>query len=155
MRFEMTPIGTIFTPHKDKKSCPIQPVAAGDARGAVELRPEFETGLKDIEMFTHIYLLYRLDRSGEIQLVRPTFLDDNPHGIYASRHPARPNGIGLSVVRLKERKGRVLSVEGVDMLDNTPLLDIKPYLPKFDLFPDASDGWGKDLPFRPKPDGRE
>lgn len=155
MPFEMTPIGTIFTPHKDKTSCPIQPVTAVDVQGTVEIFPEYSEGLKDIEMFSHIYLLYHFDRAGEIQFVRPTFLDDNPHGIYASRHPARPNGIGLSVVRLKRLEGNVLHIEGADMLDNTPLLDIKPYLPKFDLFPDASDGWVKDKPFRPKPEGRE
>jgi tRNA-Thr(GGU) m(6)t(6)A37 methyltransferase TsaA len=94
--------------------------------------------LKGIETFSHIYLLYLFDRANAIILVRPTFLDDSTHGIYASRHPCRPNGIGMSIVKLIRRDGNVLIVEGADMLDETPLLDIKPYIPKFDSIP--SDG---------------
>lgn len=89
---------------------------------------EYEAGLKDVETFTHLYLLYQFDRSGQIELVRTTFLDDEPHGIFASRHPCRPNGIGMSIVKLLNRENNVLIVEGVDMLDKTPLLDIKPYI---------------------------
>ena len=102
-----------------------------------------------------IYLIYRFDRAGEIRMVRPTFLDDTPHGIYASRHPCRPNGIGLSIVRLLKHDGRFLTVSGVDMLDGTPLLDIKPYVPRFDAIPSASEGWTAGTAFREKPPGRE
>ena len=116
---------------------------------------KFEAGLKDIETFSHIYLLYLLDRSGGIELVRATFLDDEPHGIYASRHPCRPNGIGLSVVKLIRRERNILIVEGADMLDKTPLLDIKPYIPKYDAIVSASEGWTADKAWRDKPEGRE
>ena len=149
------PIGTIQTPFTTKEECPIQPSYASNALGQVEVFREFEAGLKDIETFSHLYLLYLFDRSGGIELVRSTFLDDTPHGIYASRHPSRPNGIGLSVVRLIRREGNTLVVEGVDMLDKTPLLDIKPYIPKYDAITSASEGWTAGKVWRPKPTGRE
>ena len=152
---EIHPIGVIHSPHKTKEECPIQPVYAAGAEGQVEVFEEYAPGLKDIEAFSHIFLIYHLDRAGEIVLVRPTFLDDNPHGIYASRHPCRPNGIGLSIVRLLSRKDNVLVVSGIDVLDGTPLLDIKPYIPKFDAIDSASDGWVAEIAWRPKPDGRE
>jgi tRNA-Thr(GGU) m(6)t(6)A37 methyltransferase TsaA len=148
-------IGCIYTPHKTKKDCPIQPVYASEAIGRIEVFKEFAPGLKDIESFSHIYILYLFDRAGEIKLVRPTFLDDEPHGIYASRHPCRPNGIGLSIVCLKERQDTVLIVSGVDVLNETPLLDIKPYVPKFDSIKSASNGWVRDKKWRPKPNNRE
>jgi len=87
--------------------------------------------------------------------VRQTFLGDTPHGLFATRHPARPNGIGLTVVRLTGRVGAVLQVSGIDVLDGTPLIDIKPYIPRFDSFPDASEGWLDGREERPKPPGRE
>ena len=134
----MEAIGTIYTPYGSKQDCPIQ--------------PQYAEGLKDIETFSHIYLF---DRSGEIILARPTFLDETPHGIYASRHPCRPNNIGLSIVRLHGREGSTLMVEGVDMLNETPLLDIKPYIPQYDAIPDANPGWTAQIPWRQKPEGRE
>jgi tRNA (adenine37-N6)-methyltransferase len=152
---KMEPIGVIRTQFKTKEDCPIQPVYAAASHGRVEVFKEYEPGLKDIEGFSHIYLIYQFDRSGKIELVRPTFLDDEPHGIYASRHPARPNGIGLSIVRLVQRDGNILTIEGADMLDETPLLDIKPYIPKFDAIIDASEGWTAGKEWRPKPEGRE
>jgi tRNA (adenine37-N6)-methyltransferase len=151
----MKPIGIIHTQFKTKEQCPIQPVYSAGSIGKVEVFKEFEQGLKDIEGFSHIYLIYQFDRSGEIELVRPTFLDDEPHGIYASRHPCRPNGIGLSIVRLLKREGNILTIEGADMLDGTPLLDIKPYIPKFDAISSASEGWTAGKDWRPKPEGRE
>ncbi len=152
---EFEPIGKIHTPFSTKEKCPIQPPYAAGAEGQVELFEPFDQGLKDITGFSHIYLIYRFDRAGEVRMIRPTFLDDTPHGIYASRHPCRPNGIGLSIVRLLKQDGRFLSVSGVDMLDGTPLLDIKPYLPRFDAHPSASEGWAADTAFREKPPGRE
>lgn len=152
---EFNPIGAIYTPFKTKEECPIQPLYSSETVGRVEVLKEFAPGLKDIEGFSHIYLLYWLDRAGEIKMVRPTFLDDEPHGIYASRHPCRPNGIGLSIVKLSKRENNVLFVEGVDMLDKTPLLDIKPYIPKFDTIQDAVEGWTAGKAWRPKPEGRE
>jgi len=151
----MNPIGIIRTPHKTKPDCPIQPLYASGIEARVEVFEQYADGLKDIELFSHIYLLYRFDRADAIQLVRPTFLDDTPHGIYASRHPCRPNGIGMSIVKLVRREGNVLVVDGADMLDATPLLDIKPYIAKFDSFPNASEGWFADKAWRQKPEGRE
>jgi len=152
---QFVPIGRIHTSHKTKEECPIQPVYSSEALGNIEVFQQYAVGLKDIETFSHIYILYLLDRAGEIQLVRPTFLDDEPHGIYASRHPCRPNGIGMSIVRLEERRENILTIRGIDVLDETPLLDIKPYIPKFDIIESASNGWGGDSEWRSKPSGRE
>ncbi len=152
---EFSPIGVIHTPFASKDECPIQSAYADDAEGRVEVFELFAAGLTDVEAFSHLFLLYLFDRAGEVQLVRSTFLDDETHGIYASRHPSRPNGIGLSVVRLLGRDENVLVVAGIDVLDGTPLLDIKPYIPRFDCVADASEGWLTTKSWRPKPPGRE
>ncbi len=155
MTITIKPIGTIHTPYKTKEETPIQGAFHQDSTGTVEVFPEFEEGLKDIEIFTHIILLYQFDRAGEIKLVRPTFLDDVPHGVFASRHPCRPNGIGLTVARLLARSKNRVEVAGIDVLDGTPLLDIKPYILRFDCFPEAGEGWVSHVQVRPKPAGRE
>lgn len=155
MTITFKPIGTIHTPYKIKEETPIQGTFNQDSKGTVEVFSEFEEGLKDIETFTHIILLYQFDKAGEIKLVRPTFLDDVPHGVFASRHPCRPNGIGLTVARLLARSKNRLEVAGIDVLDGTPLLDIKPYILRFDCFPEASEGWVSHVQVRPKPAGRE
>ena len=152
---EVSPIGIIHSPYRTKNECPIQPAYSGAAEGRVEVFPEYVAGLKDLDTFSHVYLLYAFDRAGDVQLVRPTFLDDTPHGVFASRHPARPNGIGMSIVRLLEMQDNVLVVSGIDVLDATPLLDIKPYIPRFDVMESASNGWVGDRPWRPKPSDRE
>jgi tRNA (adenine37-N6)-methyltransferase len=152
---EINPIGIIHSPFATKEACPIQPLYASGAVGRVEVFEEFAAGLKDVESFSHIYLLYLLDRAGQIELVRSTFLDDVAHGIYASRHPCRPNGIGMSIVKLVGRENNILTVEGLDVLDRTPLLDIKPYIPKFDCIESASEGWFAGKQWRPKPAGKE
>lgn len=152
---ELNPIGIIHTPFTTKEECPIQPVYAKKTVGRVDVFPEFAPGLKDIDTFSHIYLLYAFDRTGRIELVRATFLDDDPHGIYASRHPCRPNSIGMSIVELIDIQGTTLTVQGIDVLDETPLLDIKPYIPKFDFYPEASEGWTADKSWQGKPSGRE
>ena len=151
----MDAIGTIHTPYKTKQDCPIQPLYTSGTAGRVEVFEQYAEGLKDIETFSHIYLLYLFDRAEVTDLIRSTFLDDVPHGIYASRHPCRPNGIGMSIVKLIRREGNVLIVEGADMLDETPLLDIKPYIPKYDAIPSASAGWTASKQWRQKPEGRE
>ena len=99
--------------------------------------------------------MYYFDRAGEVKLVRKPFLDDTPHGLFAMRHPCRPNGIGLTIVRLLGREENTLRVAGVDMLDQTPLLDIKPYIPKFDSIGSASNGWLAGREQRGKPRDRE
>lgn len=148
-------IGIIHTPYKTKEECPIQPLYSLGSFGRVEVFREYELGLRDVETFSHIYLLYLFDRAGKIDLVRSTFLGDTPRGIYASRHPCRPNGIGFSIVRLVSRNENVLTVERPDMLDGTPLLDIKPYIPKYDCISKASEGWTAGQKWRQKPQGRE
>jgi tRNA-Thr(GGU) m(6)t(6)A37 methyltransferase TsaA len=155
MDIPLRPIGVIHSPYTTKESYPIQGADAPGGKGMIDVFSEYAAGLKDIETFSHIMLLYHFDRAGEIKLVRPTFLDDEAHGIFASRHPCRPSGLGISVVRLLSRKGNVLEVGGIDVLDGTPLLDIKPYVPRFDCFTEASEGWVAGKPWHPKPVGRE
>ena len=155
MNSKLTPIGVIHSPYATKESTPIQGAFCPDGMGKVEVFPEYKEGLKDIEIFSHIILLYQFDRAGEVTLVRPTFLDDEPHGIFASRHPCRPNGLGITITKLVRRIKNVLEVSGIDVLDGTPLIDIKPYVLRFDCFPEASEGWVASRKERPKPAGRE
>jgi len=155
MSITLNPIGVIHSPYTTKESCPIQGADAPNVTGTVEVFSDYADGLKDVETFSHLMLLYQFDRAGEIKLVRPTFLDEEAHGIFASRHPCRPSGLGISVVRLLRRSGNVLEVSGIDVLEGTPLIDIKPYIARFDCFPEASEGWVADKPWRPKPSGRE
>ena len=135
------PIGLIHSPFMHRHQTPIQPYRSSEG-GKVVLLPEYEAGLQDLDGFSHIILLYYFHRAepGFELSVRP-FLDDAPKGLFATRYPRRPNSIGLSVVRLVRREGRVLHVEGIDVLDCTPLLDVKPYVPPFDAFPEATLGW--------------
>jgi tRNA-Thr(GGU) m(6)t(6)A37 methyltransferase TsaA len=149
------PIGIIQTPYETKDECPIQPLYASDTIGRVEVFEEYAGGLKDVETFSHLYLLYQFDRAGEMELIRPPFLDDEPHGIFSTRHPCRPNGIGMSIVKLKKREKNILIVEGIDVLNMTPLIDIKPYIPRFDCIETATEGWTANKQWRSKPKGRE
>ncbi len=155
MHLELKPIGIIRSPYASKEEAPIQGAFRPEGEGTVEVYREYAAGLKDVEGFSHIFLLYQFDRAGEVRLVRKTFLDDEAHGLFASRHPCRPNGIGLTIVRLLTRKEHILEVGGIDVLDQTPLLDIKPYIPRFDCYPDAEEGWTANKRKRPKPPGRE
>ena len=151
----LEPIGIIHSPHRDKDQCPIQPLYASQVKGTVEVFDKYQDGLKDLETFSHIYLLYQFDRAGDLQLIRPPFLDDESHGVFATRHPCRPNGIGISIVTLLKRDRNILEIAGVDVLDKTPLLDIKPYVPRFDAIPSATEGWLANKEWRAKPQGRE
>jgi len=155
MQYTIKPIGLIHTPYKLKETCPIQGNINPEGKGTVEVFPEYSDGLKDIGTFSHIYLFYVFDRAAEVKLVRFTFLDDTEHGVFASRHPSRPNGIGISIVKLINSNNNILEVSGVDILDNTPLIDIKPYIPRFDIFQEASNGWTELKKLRPKPPDRE
>lgn len=135
------PIGILHTPIKEKKDAPIQS-ARSEISGEVEVFPEFIEGLDGIEEFSHIYLLYHLNQSDPlVSLHVKPFLDDQLHGVFSTRHPCRPNPIGLSIVRLVRRDINRLTFCGADMLDETPLLDIKPYIPDFDIFEVTKDGW--------------
>ena len=155
MEITLAAIGLIHTDHTTKEEAPIQGTFRPDAVGTVEIFPEFAEGLKDIELFSHIYLFYHFDRAEPGELVRRPFLDDTPHGIFATRHPCRPNGIGITVVRLMERRDNLLMVSGIDVLDATPLLDIKPYIPRFDNHPEASEEWFSGKQDWEKPANRE
>lgn len=155
MSITINPIGIIHSPYNSKESCPIQGAFVKESHGEIEIFPEYSEGLKDIDTFSHLIILYHFNKAGEIKLVRQTFLDDEPHGIFASRHPCRPSGIGLSVVTLKNREKNILEVGCIDVLDETPLIDIKPYVPRFDCYPEASEGWVADKPWRPKPPNLE
>ncbi len=129
LTYAMRPIGFVRSPHRDTSEIPTGPGAEHRALGILELRPELEGGLQDIEGFSHLFVLWVFDRSLGYELVSAVPLDpQTPHGVFASRSPRRPNPIGLSVVELLGRDGPRLRVRGVDMLDGTPLLDIKPYL---------------------------
>ena len=130
MKFEIKQIGVIYSPYKTKEECPIQGTVKPEGKGQIEVYPEYVEALETIETFSHIILFYIFDKAGEIKLCRPTFLDDAPHGVFASRHPCRPNGIGISVVKLEKRKENILEVSGIDILDNTPLIDIMTLPPK-------------------------
>ena len=138
------PIGVIHSPFTDPKGTPIQPTGAKDVEGIIDLFPEYAAGLKDIEGFSHIILLYHLHLARGVSLEVKPFMDDRLHGVFATRAPARPNPIGLSVVRLMGVEGNRLHVGDVDIVDGTPLLDIKPYVPKFDIREVTRIGWLED-----------
>ena len=139
--FTLSPIGVIHSPYTDPTGMPIQPNGARGIRGTVEIFPEYAGGLSDLDGFSRVILIYIFHRSGSYNLKVTPFLDTTARGVFATRAPKRPNPIGLSVVRLIEVQDRTLIIEDVDILDGTPLLDIKPYVPEFDAYPDASCGW--------------
>jgi len=140
MEFIMKPIGIIHSPYTEKEHTPIQPTRSS-ASGLIEVFPEFAEGLQDLEGFSHIILLYIFHQSDSYTLRVKPFLDDQLRGLFATRFPYRPNPIGLSIVRLLAHHENTLDIEGVDVLDNTPLLDIKPYVPEFDVHNNVKTGW--------------
>jgi tRNA-Thr(GGU) m(6)t(6)A37 methyltransferase TsaA len=144
MDISFNPIGIILTPHKNKEGMPIQAAGAVGAEGRVELNPEFKTGLQDLDGFSHIYLIYHFHKASGFELLVKPFLDRVKRGLFATRAPKRPNGIGISVVKLLKIDDNILYVQNVDMLNETPLLDIKPYIPEFDMHKVSSIGWYKD-----------
>jgi len=138
---EFKPIGLIHTPHTKREGTPIQPAGAAGVRGTVEVFDEYQAGLKDLDGFSHIILLYHLHRGHGFNLEVVPFMDNRPRGLFATRAPNRPNAIGLSVVQLDRIEHGTLHVQNVDMLDGTPLLDIKPYVPEFDACAPVRTGW--------------
>jgi len=141
MSIAYRPIGVIRSPFTELDGMPIQPAGAVGVRGTVELLPDYEAGLKDLEGFSHIILLYHFHRSVGFKLQVVPYMDTEERGLFATRAPRRPNPIGLSVVRLLAVTGCVLHVENLDILDGTPLLDIKPYVPEFDAQVPLRSGW--------------
>ena len=138
--YVMHPIGVIHSPFKVKDQTPIQ-ASRSQAVGEVEVFPEYAPGLQDLDGFSHIILLYVWHEAQGFDLLVKPFLDDQKHGIFATRYPGRPNQIGISIVRLLAVRDNLLEIEGADMLDNTPLLDIKPYVPDFDIRTGTRNGW--------------
>lgn len=126
--FTARAVGFVSSPYKETSDVPKGLGAKHEAEGVIEVLPEFEAGLKDIEGFSHLFIVWEFDRAGEMQLLGSPPSDDRPHGVFATRSPRRPNPIGLTVVELLRREGRRLLVRGIDMLEGTPVLDIKPYL---------------------------
>ena len=124
----LQPIGIVRTPYHNTKEIPKGLGAKHDAEGTLEINAELESGLLDVEGFSHLFVLWVFDRSEGFDLVAHPPSDHRPHGVFATRSPRRPNPIGLTVVELLRREGRILHVRGVDMLDGTPIVDIKPYL---------------------------
>jgi tRNA (adenine37-N6)-methyltransferase len=141
MKVEYTPIGIIHSPFKEPVGMPIQPTGAAGVAGTVEVFEDFRAGLKDLEGFSHIILLYHFHRSQGFNLHVVPFMDSQIRGLFATRAPRRPNPVGLSVVRLLRIENGVLHIENVDILDGTPLLDIKPYVPDFDAPKEVRTGW--------------
>jgi tRNA-Thr(GGU) m(6)t(6)A37 methyltransferase TsaA len=135
------PIGILHSPFNRLEEMPIQPTSDVSASGVVEIFPEFVGGLKDLEGFSHIYLLYHFHKVRQSNLIVTPFLDSAPRGILATRAPSRPNPIGLSLVELVRVENNLIYVNRVDVLNETPLLDIKPYVPEFEHLHDIRIGW--------------
>lgn len=140
------PIGRVRSPHQAPAQTPIQPCFAEGCRGTVEIFEDYAEGLQDIEGFSHLILLYHLDRAEPAPLRVIPYMADHPKGVFATRYPSRPNPIGLSIVRLAGRCGNLLHIENIDILDGTPLLDIKPFYPRFDIPAQATGGWTDHVP---------
>jgi tRNA-Thr(GGU) m(6)t(6)A37 methyltransferase TsaA len=138
-----SPIGIVHSPLKSASGAPLQPLSARNIEGTLEIYPAYASGLKDLNGFSHLILVYHLHLSREASLTVRPFLDKRSHGIFATRAPVRPNPIGISVVRLSKVKGRMISVRDLDIVDGTPLLDIKPYVPEFDARKTRRIGWYK------------
>jgi tRNA-Thr(GGU) m(6)t(6)A37 methyltransferase TsaA len=140
----LRPIGIIHSPFTGPRGTPIQSAAGPDVRAKVEVFPEYADGLQDLEGFSHLILLFHCHRAGKSSLKVFPFMDSVPHGVFATRAPSRPNAIGLSVVRLVSRAENILTIQEVDILDGTPLLDIKPYIEDFDIRRNTRKGWLED-----------
>lgn len=141
MNIVYRPIGIIRSPFTELAGMPIQPAGAVGVVGTAVIHPEFTPGLQDLDGFSHIILLYHLHRVEAFSLTVTPFLDRQPRGVFATRAPRRPNPIGLSVVKLVRIEQNILHLENVDVLDETPLLDIKPYVPEFDHQLEVRTGW--------------
>ena len=143
MSIKYEPIGIIKTSHKTVDGIPIQSSGAKGFKGSVVIKQKFIEGLEDLDGFSHIYLVYHFHKSKNYILKPTPFLDNKARGIFSTRAPHRPNPIGISVVKLISIQDNVLEIENVDILDGTPLLDIKPYIPEFDIFEIEKAGWIK------------
>lgn len=135
------PIGIVHSPFTKPEGTPIQSAVSKNSEAVIEIYPEFEEGLRDLEHFSHIYILFHLHLAEKKELTVIPFLDTTPHGVFATRSPGRPNAIGISVVCLNKIEGNKLYIKNIDILDGSPVLDIKPYIPQFDVFETTKNGW--------------
>lgn len=140
-KIKIKPIGIIHSPFKKMKGTPIQSSITKEAKGTIEIFPEFTDGLKDLEGFSHIQLLFYFHLSKKFKLKVKPYMDDQFHGVFATRAPSRPNSIGLSIVELIKIDGNILHIKNMDMIEGTPLLDIKPFVSKFDDAKVEKIGW--------------
>ena len=150
MEITLSPIGRLETPFNDIADMPIQPSVLADTRGKAVLDEKFVPGLKDLDGFSHIILLFLLHKISDYQLEVVPFMDTLPHGIFATRSPKRPNRIGMSIVRVESVAGNIVQFKGVDMLNGSPLLDIKPYYSYFDQQTQVRNGWLEGKTLRPE-----
>lgn len=137
----INPIGIIHTPYNSIENMPIQPLAAEGVKGYIELFPQYMEGLTDLEEFSHITLVYHFHKINNYDLLVKPFMDTKKHGIFATKSPKRPNAIGLSTVKLLGIEKNIIQIEMVDMLNGTPLIDIKPFFEKFDNRTGTKSGW--------------
>ncbi|OQY28400.1 MAG: tRNA (N6-threonylcarbamoyladenosine(37)-N6)-methyltransferase TrmO [Candidatus Cloacimonetes bacterium 4572_55] len=144
----MNPIGVIRSPWKTIEDMPIQAIGGEGVVGYIELYPKFIDGLKGLDGFSHIFLLYLFHRNKDYNLLTKPFLSDNLKGVFATRAPKRPNPIGLSTVEIISIEDNIINVRNIDILDETPLLDIKPYVQAFDSFTHVKNGWLEDAMHR-------
>lgn len=135
------PIGVIHSPFKQQEGTPIQSALAGETAGWIDVDPAYAPALQDLQELERIWVLYHLDRTADFEPLVTPYLDTAEHGLFATRAPARPNPIGMSVLRLRAIAGPRIDVVGIDILDGTPLLDLKPYVPDFDAFRPSRAGW--------------
>lgn len=136
-----SPIGFVRSPLKTAERSPLQPRFSSQVTGTIELDPLLETGVRDLDGFSRIWVIYAFHRSSPASLTVTPYRDVNPHGVFATRVPARPNPVGMSAVRLLKVEGHILTVGDLDLLDGTPIIDIKPYVPEYDAYPDERVGW--------------
>jgi len=139
--FVLKQIGVVSSPHTDPSQTPIQPVFARGIKGTVTLAPQYRDGLRDLAGFSHLYVFYAFHRTEQTKLVVRPYLQDQDRGVFSTRAPCRPNKIGFSLVKLTSIEANVLHIEDVDMLDGTPVLDIKPYIARFDSRESVRSGW--------------
>ena len=144
MKIEIKPIGVIHSPCKSIEDVPMQAYCSEEV-GEIEIFKNYEKGLRDIDRFSHIQIFYIFHRAKGYSLLVKPFLDEYERGLFATRHPNRPNPIGISTVRLLEKDGNILKIKCCDVMDGTPLIDLKPYVPKFDERKDARFGWLEDI----------
>jgi len=135
------PIGVVHSPFKEPKGTPIQPTAALGIKATVEIYHEYEEGLQDLESFSHIIIIYHFHLSKHYNLKVKPYMDNKLHGVFATRSPSRPNPIGLSVVRLISIEKNILNIQNIEIIEGTPVLDIKPYIPEFTTNEKIKIGW--------------